>query len=190
MQAPHLDRGREGDQSSGDQPAIVGPPTRRVLGLARRVWNPAPILKPVITTDLEHLDWPERSAAVVAHSILSMEFWLSSGGWVREYIRLSLWIAVVLIVAAVLVIPPVTAVLEGVRDWTALMSATTANINATVSKRPPIVLALATAFLVVKFIQRQRASPSAGRTTTNTPEARTPQPKELAPAATGAGFSF
>ena len=160
MQAPHLDRDREGDQSSDDQPAIVGPPARRVLGLARRVWNPLPVSKPVITTDLEHLDWPERSAAVVAHSILSMEFWLSSGGWVREYIRLSLWIAVVLIVAAVLVIPPVTAVLEGVRDWTALMSATTANINATVSKLPPIVLALATAFLVVKFVQRQWLSRS------------------------------
>jgi hypothetical protein len=154
MQAPHPDQDRAEGQSPADQPAIVGPPARRVLGLARRVWNPAPILKPVITTDLEHLDWPERSAAVVAHSILSMEFWLSSGGWVREYIRLSLWIAVVLLVAAVLVIPPVTAVLEGVRDWTSLLSATTANINATVTKLPPIVLALATAFLVVKFVQR------------------------------------
>jgi hypothetical protein len=154
MQPSHPDRDRP-DQSSADQPGIVGPPARRMLGLARRVWNPAPIPKPVIPTDLGHLDWPERTAEVVVHSILSVEFWLSSGGWVREYIRLSIWIAVVLLVAAVLVIPPVTAVLEGIRDWTALLSTTVANISTTVSKLPPIVLALATVFLVVKLIQRQ-----------------------------------
>ncbi len=124
--------------------------------MTRRVWHPAPVSKPKTTPDLERLSWPERSAEVLCHALLSLEHWLSRGGWLREWIRLNLWIAVVLIVMALLVVPPVTALLEGVRDWTGLVSATVGNINIAVGKLPPIVLALATAFLVVKLIQRHR----------------------------------
>jgi hypothetical protein len=158
MQASHPDYERERDPSPADQPANLGQPARPVFQLARHVWNPKPVPKPVIPTDLEQLSWPERSAEVVCHALLSVEHWLSGGGWLREWIRLNLWIAVVLIAAALLVIPPVTAVLEGVRDWTGLLGATVGNINVAVSTLPPIVLALASGFLILKFIQRQRAN--------------------------------
>ena len=157
MQAPHPEPGRESDPSPAHQPLTLGQPARPVLQLALRIWNPKPVPKPSITPDLERLGWPERCAEVVCHALLGVEHWLSRGGWLREWIRLNLWIAVVLIVVALLVVPPVTAVLEGVRDWTGLLGATVANINTAVATLPPIVLALATGFLVVKLIQRQRA---------------------------------
>ena len=149
-QSPH-DPDREGDQS-----ITSGASSQQLIPLARRVWNPAPVSKPMIATDLEHLSWPERSAEVVRHALLSAEHWLSRSGWLREWIRLNLWLGVVLIVATLLVVPPITAILGGVRDWTALLSASVGNINAMVSRMPPIILGLATAFVVVKLIQRHR----------------------------------
>ena len=157
MQPSHPDPDRERAPSPAKPPASLGQPARPVFQLARHVWNPTPVPKPVFPTDLEQLSWPERSAEVVCHAFLRMEHWLSRGGWLREWIRLNLWIAVVLIVATLLVIPPVTAVLKGVRDWTSLLGATVVNINVAVATLPPIVLALATGFLVVKLIQRQRS---------------------------------
>lgn len=157
MQAPPPDPDLEADHPPADQLTTIGPTTRQVFRLARRAWNPAPVTKPVITTDLEDLTWPERSVAVIGHAMLSLEYWLSRSGWIREWLRLNLWLAVVLIVASLLVVPPVTAVLAGFRDWTGLVSATMANINIAVAKVPPIVLALVTGYLVLKLIQRHRS---------------------------------
>ncbi|MGJ8644704.1 MAG: hypothetical protein ACSHX9_14955 [Luteolibacter sp.] len=158
MQPSHPDTMEDGDQTTTVHTTTPGHSARSVVSLARRAWDPTPIPKPRIIMGLEHMCWAERSAAVVGHALLSLEYWLSQGGWLREWIRLNLWIAVVLIVAAVLLIPPITAVLEGVRDWTELLSATVGNINATVSMLPPIVLALATAFVAVKLILRYRSN--------------------------------
>lgn len=91
---------------------------------------------------------------MVRHALLSAEYWLSRSGWLREWIRFNLWLAVVLIVSAVLIVPPVTALLEGVRDWSGLVSVTLVNVNTAVAGLPPIVLALVTAFLVVKLFKR------------------------------------
>lgn len=157
MQTPHPDRHREDDPYADDRSTALGPPTPPAYRLARRVWNPTPVPKPAITTDLEQLSWPERSAEVVRHALLSAEHWLSRGGWLREWIRLNLWLGVVLIVSALLIVPAVTALLAGVRDWTRLLRVTIGNINMAVATLPPIILALATAFLVVKLIQRHRA---------------------------------
>ena len=156
MQAPDPNLDQGADPVPTEQPARLSQSARPVFQMTRRVWHPAPVPKPKITPDLERLCWPERSAEVVCHALLSLEHWLSRGGWLREWIRLNLWIAVVLIVISLLVVPPVTVVLEGVRDWTSLVSATVGNINTAVGKLPPIVLALATAFLVVKLIQWHR----------------------------------
>ena len=52
-------------------------------------------------SDLHHLTWPERSAEVLRFTGLRIEHWLSRGGWLREWIRLNLWVAVILTVAAV-----------------------------------------------------------------------------------------
>ena len=67
-----------------------------MLQLARHVWTPVSIPKPAIYAELEQLPWPERSAEVVIHALLSTEFWLSRSGWLREWVRFNLWLAVVL----------------------------------------------------------------------------------------------
>lgn len=158
MQAPRIDHDREQDPSPADQPATIRQPARPVFEMGRRVWNPKPVPKPSIPADLEKLSWPERSAEVVCHAILSAERWVSGGGWLREWIRLNLWVGIFLLVATLVVVPLVTALLQGVRDWTSLLGGTVANINVAVATLPPIVLAIATGFLVVKLIQRQRAN--------------------------------
>ncbi|QTN32930.1 hypothetical protein HZ994_11545 [Akkermansiaceae bacterium] len=112
----------------------------------------------MIPADLEQLSWPERSAEVVRHTLLSIEYWLSQGGWLREWLRLNLWTGAVLIVLSLIVVPSLTAILGGIRDWTGLLGATIDNINVAVATLPPIVLALATAFMAVKLIQRHRAN--------------------------------
>lgn len=124
----------------------------------QRTWDPDPLPKPRIDPSLELMNWPERSAEVLRHALLSVEYWLSRGGWLREWIRLNLWTgAVLIVVLSLIVVPPVTAILGGIRDWTGLLGATIGNINVAVATLPPIVLALATAFLAVKLIQRHRA---------------------------------
>lgn len=114
MQTPYPEP--DDDRPPNDPRSLPGPRHRPALKLARRMWDPAPVPKPVIDPDLDQLGWPERCAEVVRHALLSVEHWLSRGGWLREWIRLNLWLAVVLIAATVLVIPPVTALLDGVRD--------------------------------------------------------------------------
>ena len=89
--------------------------------------------------------------------MLSIEYWLSNGGWLREWIRLNLKTGAALFVLALIVVPPVTAILGGVRDWTRLLSDTVGNINVAVVTLPPIVMALVTAFMAVKLIQRYRS---------------------------------
>lgn len=157
MQTRPPDSQRNLPGSPDEGPDLPGRSLRPVSGIARRIWDPTPVPKPQIVPDLEHLGWPERSAEVLRHALLSVEHWLSRGGWLREWIRLNLWLGVVLIVAALMVVPPVTALLEGVRDWTGLVSATVGNINVAVATLPPIVLALATGFVAVKLILRYRA---------------------------------
>lgn len=157
MQTPPTPHDVAIEVSSDKQPAPPEPKQGPAMRLFRRFWNPRPVPKPRIEPELVQMQWPERTAEVLRHSVLSLEYWLSQGGWLREWVRLNLWVGVVLLVAALLAVPPVTAILEGVRDWTGLISATVGNINAAVTSLPSIVLALATGFLLVKLIRHWRA---------------------------------
>jgi len=158
MKAPPPDPELEPGQERNDQLIATEPKSRPVTALVRSVWQPVPIRPPRIDPHLPGLHWPERAAEVTRFTLLRFEHWISPSGWLREWIRACLWLAVVLIVAAVLIVPPVTALLEGVRDWTGLVSATMTNVNTAISAMPPIVLALATAFLAVRLIRRHRAN--------------------------------
>jgi hypothetical protein len=131
------------------------PPSGRLRHLVQSIWNPVPIAPPRINPHLGDLGWPERSAEVVRFTILGAEHWLSQRGLLREWIRVNLWLAIILTVAAVLLVPPVTAVLEGAAEWTELGSQIVGNVTDAILKLPPVVLGLATLFLVVRFLQRQ-----------------------------------
>ncbi|CAN5151378.1 hypothetical protein BH23VER1_BH23VER1_32590 [soil metagenome] len=151
---------REPDDPWAEEESTVPAPRRvrgdgaiTVTGLARRAWNPRPVEPPVISPEIREMPWPERSAEVIRYTALRTEHWLSGGGLLREWIRLNLWLAVILTVASFLV-PPATAVLEGAAEWTALAATIVDNVTRAVLRLPPIVLGLATLFLLVKLAQR------------------------------------
>lgn len=118
------------------------------------LWSPNPVYKPVIDSDLPHLNWPERSVEVLVYSVLSFEHWLSPKGLLREWFRLNLAIAVVLMVCAVVLVPSVTIVLQGVAEWTSLSAEVAENVTTTLKALPPIMLALASLVMLFKIIQR------------------------------------
>lgn len=126
----------------------------RVLAVSRFLWNPAPLPPPVIDPDLEQLSWPERVAELSRYGLLGAEYWLSQGGTLREWLRLNLWAAIVLTVAAVLLVPPVTAVLKGAAEWTALLGEILENVSAAIMGLPPLVIGLATLLLLLRIGQR------------------------------------
>ena len=126
-----------------------------LVRVSRHLWNPLPIARPVIEPDLPDLSWPERTAEVLRFTLLSVEHWLSRGGVLREWLRLNIWLAIILTVAAVLLVPPGTAVLEGAAEWTALSGEIVENVTTAVLKLPPIVIGLATILLMARLLQRQ-----------------------------------
>ena len=85
MQTPYPEP--DDDRPPNDPRSLPGPRHRPALKFARRMWDPAPVAKPMIDPDLDQLSWPERCAEVVRHALLSIEHWLSGGGWLREWIR-------------------------------------------------------------------------------------------------------
>ena len=91
-------------------------------------WRPEPIPPPSVDPHLEILSGVERSAEVMRYSVLSMEFWLSPKGFLREWLRLNWKLAMVLIIPVALVVPIITFALGQFMNWAALLAATTASI--------------------------------------------------------------
>ncbi|MEQ1858447.1 MAG: hypothetical protein ABMA13_00770 [Chthoniobacteraceae bacterium] len=89
----------------------------RVREFISRHWQPKEIEQPTVDPDLKHLDGAQRSAEVVRYSILSLEWWLSPNGRLREWLRLNGKISSVLIIPAVLVVPLVTFIIWQVSKW-------------------------------------------------------------------------
>jgi hypothetical protein len=74
----------------------------------RMPWNPKPVDPPVVDPDLEHLDGISRSAESIRYSVLSIEFWLSKDGQIREWLRHNGRLAAVLAVPAFVILPILT----------------------------------------------------------------------------------
>jgi len=123
-------------------------------GYLRKIWRPRPIRRPEVDSDLPKMPWPERCAEALRYATHKVEHWLSSRGVLREWIRLNLWIGVGLLALALLVVPPVTILLEGVADWSGLLKTTALNVTAIVMGLPPIVIAAASLFIVIKLLSR------------------------------------
>ena len=91
-------------------------------------WQPHPLNPPQFDPALRHLDGITRSAESIRYSILSVEFWISPKGQVREWLRHNTHLAAWLIVPAVLVVPVVTFVLWQVAKWTTMLTSITGNL--------------------------------------------------------------
>jgi hypothetical protein len=110
------------------QPSKVNPNlARRARGLVLRHWDPKKLEPPGIDPELLHLTPVERASEVFRYTVLSLEYWLSSGGALREWIRLNLRVALTLAVPSLLVVPLITFALREINVWVALVIASTSN---------------------------------------------------------------
>jgi hypothetical protein len=74
-------------------------------------WKPKPVDPPQVDPELPHLDCLTRSAESIRYSILSIEFWISPNGCVREWMRHNVRLASWLAIPAILVLPLVVLML-------------------------------------------------------------------------------
>jgi fatty acid desaturase len=93
----------------------------RLRQLKEKHWQPKPVQPPRVDPELEKLTGPQRSAEVIRYSILSIEFWLSPLGRLREWVRLNGKLGAVLLIPALLVIPVVTFILWHIAQWMTML---------------------------------------------------------------------
>jgi uncharacterized membrane protein len=113
-------------------------------------WRPKPVDPPRVDPELPHLDCLTRSAESIRYSILSIEFWISRNGQVREWLRHNARIASWLAVPALLVLPLLVLILwQVVKAVTMLTS-----IAGHMIVLPILVLVAAVVILVVVSIAK------------------------------------
>ena len=105
----------------------TGKPTwvRRTRGLVLKTWEPKPLPLPEVDRGLVHFTALERSAEVFRYHFTRAEYWLSPGGWLREWIRLNLRLAFLVAIPALLVAPLVTQALTQLNAWVTQLNTTT-----------------------------------------------------------------
>lgn len=89
----------------------------------KQSWQAKPVEQPRVNPELENLNGLTRSAESIRYSILSIEFWISPNGQVREWLRQMVGVASGLSIPALLVLPLVVFILwQVVKAVTMLMS--------------------------------------------------------------------
>jgi len=99
-----------------------------VKQLFLRHWKPKPMLEPEVDPALPHLSGIERAAEVIRYCLVSLEHWLASSGWLREWIRLNLRIALFVAAPSLLVVPLVTLTFKEFNTWALLIAQTSTNM--------------------------------------------------------------
>src|SRR3954447_1404674 len=94
----------------------------------KQQWNPQPIPQPHVDPELSKLNGLQRAAESFRYTILSIEWWLSPNGKLREWLRLNGRISSVLIIPAVLIVPLVTVILWQIWQWTGWLVAIAGNL--------------------------------------------------------------
>jgi hypothetical protein len=84
-------------------------------------WKPQPICKPLVYKNLGKLNALSRSAECFRYFVLSVEFWLSPNGDVREWLRNNVLLAVTLIIPALFVMPIIGLILWQLMGWLSML---------------------------------------------------------------------
>jgi hypothetical protein len=84
-------------------------------------WQPKPIQPPKVDPELGKLTGVQRSAEVIRFGVLSLEWWLSPLGRLREWVRLNSKLSAVLLIPAVLVLPLILLITGQLVQWLALL---------------------------------------------------------------------
>ena len=112
--------------------SLVQPPKRScvecVKQFIRKHWQPKPIDPPQPDPEIEDLTGIQRSAEVFRYGILSLEFWLSPFGRLREWIRLNGKACAVLLIPALLILPLVTFIIGQVAHWLSMLVEISGNL--------------------------------------------------------------
>lgn len=116
----------------------------KIKDLFRSPWNPSPISAPTVDPHLADLDPLTRSAESLRHSVLSLEFWISPNGQVREWLRHNTRLAVVLAIPAFLILPIISFALWQLVSWLAALFLIAGNLVVI-----PILALVATFVLVI-----------------------------------------
>jgi len=82
------------------------------------VGNPQPIPKPVVDPDLADLYGPQRMVESIAFFVLSCEYWISSDGVLREWLRINGRMGLLILSPMVVFMPTITFGLWQLALWT------------------------------------------------------------------------
>jgi len=92
------------------------------MHINRRRWQLKPVMAPSVDPEFPHMDSITRATESWRYSILSLEFWLSPSGFIREWIRQVVRFALFLGAPVLLVVPLVTFLLASLLKWTVLIT--------------------------------------------------------------------
>lgn len=120
----------------------------------RRLWKQEPVEAPRPDLELTPDHWVERGAEVIGWALARLEYWLSRSGWLRAWLRLNLFLAVVLVIAGFLLLPPVARVLEQLARSGHWLSLICQQVIDTITALPPAVISLGVLYLVFVFARR------------------------------------
>ena len=124
-----------------------------------KLWKQEPVSPPVPDLELTPDHWVERGAEVIGWSLARLEHWLSSSGWLRAWLRLNLFLSIVLTSAGVLLLPPVAQVLEQLARSSHWIGAILGEVFKLVTGLPPVVISVGVlylGFVVYRRIRRKR----------------------------------
>jgi len=104
--------------------------------------------------------WVERGAEVIGWSLAQLEHWISASGWLRAWLRMNLFLSIVLTSAGVLLLPPVAQVLEQLARSSHWIGAILGEVFKLVTELPPVVISLGIlylTFLLARWLIRRRS---------------------------------
>jgi len=96
--------------------------------IIRPAWHPAPVPEPRIDPLLTRRSAIERSTEVLTYWCFRLEWWVSPGGTLREWLRLNFYAALFIAIPTFLIVPLVTILLTQFVTWTALLAAIVRNL--------------------------------------------------------------
>ena len=114
----------------------------------RRLWKQEPVEPPTPRLELTEDSWVERGAEVIGWHFCRLEYWLSGNGWLRAWLRLNLFLSIAFTVAGVLLLPPVTRVLEELANTSHWLGRILIDVLELLSAVPPVIISLAAIYLL------------------------------------------
>ena len=124
------------------------------------LWKQERIERPIPDLELTPDSWVERGAEVVGWWIARLEFWLSASGWLRAWLRLNLFLSVLLMIAGLLLLPPAERVLRQLAQSSHWVAAVVHDLFGILTSLPPVVISLGIlylTFLMARWVIRRRS---------------------------------